>query len=59
METKVKKTKTPNKKAKIMAATLFGIGYVCGKHNLNVSKKEREKVALGFYNELVKQHGNI
>lgn len=35
----------------IMDAVLYGMGYVCGKHNLNVSEEERTRVA----NEWVKR----
>lgn len=43
------KTKNLNKLLK--DSVLFGIGYVCGKHNLEVKKSERERIA----NEWVKK----
>ncbi len=36
----------------IKDAVLFGMGYVCGKHNLTIKKNEREKIAKGLAKEL-------
>jgi hypothetical protein len=39
---------------KIKRAVLFGMGYICGKHNLHIPKKERERIASNYAKEGIK-----
>lgn len=41
-----------NEEILIKDAVLYGMGYICGKHNLEISKEEREKIAKEYLESL-------
>lgn len=45
----------------IECAVAYGIGYICGKHNIKISKKEIKRAAkkgLLFVHQYKSNHGN-